>query len=87
MREALNEFKPDVVINCIGITKHIETEENRNLSIGLNAIFPHKLVSTCDKLSSRLIHISTDCIFSGREGFIQKKIYQMQLIYMVLLKS
>ena len=72
-REALNEFKPDVVINCIGITKHIETEENRNLSIGLNAIFPHKLVSTCDKLSSRLIHISTDCIFSGREGFYSEK--------------
>ena len=67
--KVLIEYKPNVVINCVGITKHIETTTNKNISINLNSIFPHKLVSVCNKISSRLIHISTDCVFSGRKGF------------------
>ena len=72
-KKILKDNQPDVVINCIGITKHIETEANKNISISLNAIFPHKLSIFCDTLSCRVIHISSDCIFSGRKGFYSEE--------------
>jgi len=73
LKEALKKNKPDVIVNCVGITKHIETEDNRNMSINLNSILPHKLVGICDELSAKLIHISSDCIFSGMKGFYSEE--------------
>ncbi len=61
-------IRPDVVINCIGITKHKMTDNNISAAIELNALFPHKLAEICDVSNSRLIHISTDCVFSGNKG-------------------
>ena len=72
-KEYLIQEKPDAVINCIGITKHIETDHNKNLSIQINSIFPHKLAHLCDQISARLIHISSDCVFSGKKGFYSEK--------------
>lgn len=63
----INNIKPDVIINCIGITKHInESVEN---FIKVNSLLPHQLAKVSNKLAARFIQISTDCVFSGKKGF------------------
>ena len=63
-----NKVKPEVVINCIGLTKHVETGSDPLQMIELNAMWPHKLAKLCTEYAARLIHISTDCVFSGEKG-------------------
>lgn len=66
---ALNQVKPDVVINCIGIVKSlIEKKENRLDSIWVNSLFPHQLYQLCFNRGIKVIHISTDCVFRGATG-------------------
>jgi dTDP-4-dehydrorhamnose reductase len=65
---ALATVKPDVVINCIGIIKQLDTAKDPIISIGINALFPHRLANLCRGAGARLIHISTDCVFNGRGG-------------------
>ena len=62
----------DVVINCIGIIhqKH-DMEKDKKIFIRVNSIFPHMLASIC--LDKKLIHITTDCVFSGRKGNYNEK--------------
>lgn len=66
--KALAEVKPDVVINCIGIIKQLEAAKDPLASITINALFPHRLALACNAAGCRLIHISTDCVFSGTKG-------------------
>lgn len=68
MVKVLKELNPNVVINCIGIVKQLPEAEDPILSISTNALFPHRLANLCKDIGSRLIHISTDCVFSGRTG-------------------
>lgn len=65
---AFAEVKPDVVVNCIGLTKHHKEAEDPLLAIPLNALLPHRMADLCNAVGARLIHISTDCVFSGRRG-------------------
>jgi len=65
---ALATVRPDVVINCIGIVKQVPTAKDPFISLTLNSLFPHKLANLCRAASARLIHISTDCVFSGKKG-------------------
>ena len=65
---AIAESKPDVVVNCIGIVKQAEAANDSLVSIEINALFPHRLAKSCQGRGMRLIHISTDCVFSGRKG-------------------
>lgn len=60
--------RPDVVINCIGIIKQIEAAQDPVLSLAINAMLPHRLAGYCQMLGARLIHFSTDCVFSGARG-------------------
>jgi dTDP-4-dehydrorhamnose reductase len=60
---------PDVVINCVGVTKHKDDGNQPINAIKLNALFPHRLAQICSLLDIRLIHVSTDCVFSGKNGF------------------
>jgi dTDP-4-dehydrorhamnose reductase len=60
--------RPTVVINCIGIIKQIAAAKEPLVSIATNALFPHRLAELCAVADARLIHISTDCVFSGRRG-------------------
>ena len=64
----LKDIKPDIVINCIGVIKHKKEGNNPPVAINLNALFPHKLAELCKILDFRLIHVSTDCVFSGKLG-------------------
>lgn len=65
---SLDQIKPDVVINCIGITKQRDEAKVAIPSIQVNALFPHQLAELCDVHRARLIHLSTDCVFSGSRG-------------------
>lgn len=71
-RETVPRFfsavKPDVVINCVGMTKHHQASSDPQISIPINAMFPHQLSDQCSAIGARLIHISTDCVFSGLKG-------------------
>jgi dTDP-4-dehydrorhamnose reductase len=60
--------RPVVVVNCIGIVKQAEAAKNPLVSIEVNSLFPHRLARLCCTKGIRLIHISTDCVFSGRKG-------------------
>jgi len=65
---ALSKSKPDVVINCIGIVKQAEAAKDPIASISVNSLFPHLLARECFLNDARLIHFSTDCVFSGKKG-------------------
>lgn len=60
--------KPDYVVNCIGIIKQLDASNNPVISISLNSLFPHKIAEICIKSGIKLIHFSTDCVFSGSKG-------------------
>jgi len=63
---ALDETRPDAVVNCIGIVK--QAVEDPEPAIRINALFPHRLAAACRERDVRLIHVSTDCVFSGKTG-------------------
>lgn len=62
------KFCPDVVINALGLIKQREKSEDKILSIAINSLFPHKIAQICGCIGARLIHLSTDCVFSGGKG-------------------
>ncbi len=68
IREAIERSDPDVVINCIGIVKQLPEAQDPLKSISINALFPHQLAQLCRERTIRLIHMSTDCVFSGKKG-------------------
>lgn len=59
---------PDIVINCIGVTKHVAAGNILHSVIAINALLPHQIAILCKLSGARLIHISTDCVFSGLKG-------------------
>jgi dTDP-4-dehydrorhamnose reductase len=65
---AVGIAKPDVIINAIGIVKQLPTAKDAIPSIAINSLFPHRLANLCAAAGARLIHISTDCVFSGEKG-------------------
>ena len=68
LEKLLEQNKPDVVINCVGIIKQRGDAKKAIPSIEINALLPHKLASVCQRRGARLIHFSTDCVFSGKTG-------------------
>jgi dTDP-4-dehydrorhamnose reductase len=68
LEKKTEELRPDVIINCIGIVKQISEAHDAIKSIEINSLFPHRLEKLCARIDSRLIHISTDCVFSGKKG-------------------
>jgi len=60
--------RPDVVINCIGLVKQLADANDPLAAIPINALLPHRLARLCGMTNARLVHMSTDCIFSGAKG-------------------
>jgi dTDP-4-dehydrorhamnose reductase len=60
--------KPDVVINCIGVIKQLSESDDPLAAIPINSLLPHRLLRLCKLTAARLIHVSTDCVFSGTKG-------------------
>lgn len=65
---AFTAAQPDVVINCVGIVKQVADVEDLLQAIPRNTLFPHRLAQLCKLGGARLVHVSTDCVFSGKKG-------------------
>lgn len=64
----LKRISPTVVINCIGAIKQKNKLNNTREIIYINSLLPHLLEEACKKVGARMIHFSTDCVFSGKLG-------------------
>ncbi|MDD4962509.1 MAG: SDR family oxidoreductase [Gallionella sp.] len=60
--------QPDVVVNCIGLVKQLADANDPLQAVPINTLLPHRLATLCQAVSARLVHISTDCVFSGTKG-------------------
>ncbi|MCG2591232.1 SDR family oxidoreductase [Ramlibacter sp. XY19] len=60
--------RPDVVINCVGVVKQLAEADEALTAIPINALLPHRLARLCAVAGARLVHVSTDCVFSGSKG-------------------
>jgi dTDP-4-dehydrorhamnose reductase len=67
-KEFLLDHKPKVLVNCVGIVKQRPEAQEALPSILVNSLLPQQLAAICQSWGGRLIHISTDCVFSGRRG-------------------
>lgn len=63
----ISEVKPNYVINAVGIL-NTDAENNPDKAVLINSFLPHFLAKICTKFQSKLIHISTDCVFNGKKG-------------------
>jgi len=68
VQAAMDTAEPDVVVNCIGIVKQLPEAQDPALLIETNSLFPHHLAGFCSDRGVYLVHISTDCVFSGQRG-------------------
>jgi dTDP-4-dehydrorhamnose reductase len=64
----LAQLRPQVIVNCVGIIKQREDAGAAAPCIEINALLPHRLAELCRGWAGRLIHFSTDCVFSGKTG-------------------
>jgi len=67
LEQEILEVKPDIIVNCMGV---LIAEANRDPenAIFLNAYMPQRLKNIANLLGAKLVHISTDCVFSGKKG-------------------
>lgn len=64
----LGRVRPDAVINCVGIVKQLQEASDPLTTLPINAMLPHRLARMCDLVGARLVHVSTDCVFTGTKG-------------------
>jgi dTDP-4-dehydrorhamnose reductase len=67
IKEVIQNHKPDFIINCIGLLNEYAAINQRE-AILVNSLLPHELAKHLQEYGGKLIHISTDCVFSGHEG-------------------
>lgn len=68
LRGIISTVNPDVILNCVGITKRKINTDNMLETLQVNALFPHKLAEWALTTKKRVIHFSTDCVFNGKTG-------------------
>ena len=68
VEKVVRQEAPSIIINCIGVLIKGSKEHPDN-AIYINAYFPHLLKKLSDEVNAKLIHISTDCVFSGNKGY------------------
>jgi dTDP-4-dehydrorhamnose reductase len=68
------QIKPDFIINCIGIL--IKGSADTENAIYVNAYFPHLLKKAADLIGAKVIHLSTDCVFSGKAGNYEEQSFK-----------
>lgn len=60
--------RPNVVVNCVGLVKQLADANDPLQAVPINTLLPHRLAALCQATGARLVHISTDCVFSGSKG-------------------
>lgn len=68
LMRVFNKVRPTVVINCVGLIKQLADAEDPLQAIPINALLPHRLARMAELAGARLVHMSTDCVFSGAKG-------------------
>lgn len=68
LEQTFIRIQPDVVINCVGLIKQSADADDPLLAIPINSLLPHRLSRLCEPINARLVHMSTDCVFSGDKG-------------------
>jgi dTDP-4-dehydrorhamnose reductase len=68
VQRTLEGFRPAAVVNCIGVVKQRTAGQDPETALEINALFPHRLARFCAAVGARLVHVSTDCVFSGERG-------------------
>lgn len=68
VNELIQKHKPDYILNAVGIIKQLDASKDKLQSIEINSYWPHKLCELAKKNNARVIHFSTDCVFSGDKG-------------------
>jgi len=66
--KVFSSIKPDIVVNCVGLIKQLENAKDPLEVLPINSILPHQLSRLCTATNARLIHVSTDCVYSGKFG-------------------
>ncbi len=66
--EVIGRVRPHVVINAAGIVKQRPAAKDATASIKVNSLWPHVVADACAVHGARMVHISTDCVFSGARG-------------------
>ena len=64
----IQKIKPTYIVNCIGVVKQSVLADDGYESVSINSLLPHQLVKIGQSIGSRLIHVSTDCVFDGKKG-------------------
>jgi dTDP-4-dehydrorhamnose reductase len=64
----MREVRPDVIVNCMGVIKQRAEAKDPLVAVQTNALYPHLLFEVARTIGAHLIHISTDCVFSGVRG-------------------
>jgi len=64
----LADFHPDAVLNAVGLGKERREGRTPLPAVEINTVFPHRLARLCRVAGIRMLHVSTDCVFSGRRG-------------------
>lgn len=65
--QVFKQSRPQVVINCVGLVKQLDEASDPLRAILINSMLPHRLAALCQISGARLLHISTDCVFSGNK--------------------
>lgn len=68
VERVLEAFSPEAIVNAAGIVKQRSEAKDAIESIEVNALLPHRLADVCTRVGIRMIHLSTDCVFSGDLG-------------------
>jgi dTDP-4-dehydrorhamnose reductase len=68
LQEIVATCRPEAVINAIGVVKQRAEASDAIQSLEINSLLPHRLAMICRSAGARLVHFSTDCVFSGRRG-------------------
>lgn len=63
----VRRVRPDVLVNCVGIVKQTRAGDRARL-IEVNSVLPHRVAQLCEGSGIRLVHFSTDCVYSGLKG-------------------
>lgn len=68
LERVFDAARPAAVVNAIGLVKQRPEAADTVAAIEVNALLPHRLAALCRERAVRLVHVSTDCVFSGRRG-------------------
>ncbi|GAB6057115.1 dTDP-4-dehydrorhamnose reductase family protein [Desulfonatronum parangueonense] len=69
LNNLLRQWLPNVIVNAAGVVKQRPSADDAVTAISINSLLPHQLAAMAGQIGARLIHFSTDCVFSGSRGF------------------